>query len=147
MSETRIAGWSESVSCTGDAGDTSVDNSDTSVVSATFRPDPGEHIECTFLNQDDATVSFVKDVESATDPNKTFAFSGPAWVNSSPYGDGQGESQTISDWPAGEGAQTVSETRIAGWSESVSCTGDAGDTSVDNCGRPCCVGDVPAGSG
>ena len=132
VSETRLAGWSESVSCTGDAGDTSVDNADTSVVSATFRPDPGEHIECTFLNQDDATVSFVKDVESATEPNKTFAFSGGAWVDSSPYGDGQGESQTISDWSTGRDPQTVSETRIAGWSESVSCTGDAGDTSVDN---------------
>ena len=134
VSETRVAGWSESVSCTGDtSADTTVDNADASTVSATFRPDPGEDIVCTFLNQDDATISFVKDVVSTTEPTKTFVFTGPAWVNSSPYGDNQGETETIAAWPAGEAAQTVSETRIAGWSESVSCTGDnSGDTTVDN---------------
>src|SRR4051812_21454251 len=74
--ETGKTGWSTDITCTGDQGQSNL-SSDTGLT-ATFRPDPGETITCTFTNTENAKLITKKLVVSSTHPNETFSFDGTA---------------------------------------------------------------------
>src|SRR5436190_1821067 len=95
--ETTKTGWSTVSSCTGDQGQSNLSAAGTDT--ATFRPDPGETITCTFTNTEKAKLITKKVVVSSTHPNQTFSFDGTA-ITDGPVSLGNNDTneKTISDF-------------------------------------------------
>ncbi len=118
VTETAVAGYETSVSCTdGSSGTASV----------TVDLGSGADVTCTFSNSEivPATLTIVKEVTGAV-PSSAWSFTGDLGTFTLPAAGGQ---QVFGSLALGE--YTVTETAVAGYETSVSCTdGSSGTASV-----------------
>lgn len=127
VSETAVASYTTSLNCVDpDNGTTTAD------ATATIDLDPGETITCTFTNQEPGTITIIKD--TAPDAALDFEFSTTGGLTPATFSlDDDADAtlpntRTFNTVPVG--SYTVSETAVAGYTTTLSCTDPSGGTST-----------------
>jgi len=127
VSETAVAGYDVSLSCTDPDG-----GSSTAGATATIDLDAGESVTCTFTNTKAGTITIVKD--TVPDDGQDFAFTTTGGLTPAGFSLDDDADGTLSDTQVftgvAPGSYTVSETAVAGYDVSLSCTDPDGGSST-----------------